>query len=391
MSEEIAPLQSCDVGLLIGYNCPQALAPQHIVTGKGNEPYAVKTSLGWSVVGYAESALESDTVKCQSHRTHVKELPALCPKNIVKALEDDFAHDSNDDIKVSQQDICFLENMTASIIQRNDSHLEMALPFKDRPIMPNNKALALIRLNHLKRKLNRDKCYHECYTVFMKEMIDRGDAETVPLNDSSGSHWYIPHHGVFHPKKPDKLRVVFDCSARYRNTCLNDHLLSGPDLTNGLAGVLLRFRRFPVAIMCDIEKMFHQFFVCEPDRDYLRFLWWENGDTNSEPTEYRMRKHLFGAASSPGCANYGLKHLARSQAEALPQASSFVQNDFYVDDGLTSVQTECEAVNLIRDAQTLCSNGGLRLHKFVSNNRTVIESVPVSERAVDIKDLNLTF
>ena len=74
--------------------------------------------------------------------------------------------------------------------------------------------------------------------------------------------------------------------------------------------------------------------------------------TNSKLTESRMRKHLFGAASSPGCANYCLKHLTRSQAEALPQASFFVQNDFYVDDGLTSVETECEAMNPIRDAQT---------------------------------------
>ncbi|KAL1251812.1 hypothetical protein QQF64_019608 [Cirrhinus molitorella] len=53
--------------------------------------------------------------------------------------------------------------------------------------------------------------------------------------------------------------------------------------------------------------MFHRFHVSQEDRDYLRFLWWENGDTRSEPKEYRMKVHLFGAASSPGCANYGMK------------------------------------------------------------------------------------
>ncbi|XP_062573263.1 uncharacterized protein LOC134235177 [Saccostrea cucullata] len=142
--------------------------------------------------------------------------------------------------------------------------------------------------------------------------------------------------------------------------------------------------------MCDVEKMFHQFVVHEADRDFLRFLWWEDGNLDAEPKEYRMRVHLFGAASSPGCANYGLKFLAKSQEEQLQAASFFVQNNFYVDDGLTSVETEEEAIKLIQDAQILCANGGLRLHKFISNNKNVINSVAESERAADVKDLDLS-
>lgn len=80
--------------------------------------------------------------------------------------------------------------------------------------------------------------------------------------------------------------------------------------------------------MCDVEKMFHQFVVHEADRDFLRFLWWEDGNLDAEPKENRMKVHLFGAASSPGCANYGLKYLAKSQEELQPAASFFVQNDF---------------------------------------------------------------
>ena len=30
-------------------------------------------------------------------------------------------------------------------------------------------------------------------------------------------------------------------------------------------------------------------------RDYLRFLWWNDGDISREPEEYRMAVHLFGA------------------------------------------------------------------------------------------------
>lgn len=49
--------------------------------------------------------------------------------------------------------------------------------------------------------------------------------------------WYVPHHGIYHPHKPGKIRVVFDCSAKYQGKSFNDLLLSSPDLTNTLFGV----------------------------------------------------------------------------------------------------------------------------------------------------------
>ena len=36
----------------------------------------------------------------------------------------------------------------------------------------------------------------------------------------------------------------------------------------------------PIAFICDIERMFHQFRVIAKDGNYLRFLWWKNGDWN---------------------------------------------------------------------------------------------------------------
>lgn len=77
--------------------------------------------------------------------------------------------------------------------------------------------------------------------------------------------WYLPHHPVFHPLKPDKVRVVFDCAATFQSISLNDQLLQGPDLTNGLVGVLLRFRQEPVAMVADVEGMFHQVRVSPED------------------------------------------------------------------------------------------------------------------------------
>ena len=80
-----------------------------------------------------------------------------------------------------------------------------------------------------------------------------------------GKTWFIPHHGVYHPRKPGKIRVVFDCSAKNKGKSLNDLLLKGPDLTNSLLGVLTRFRQEHVAVMVEIGAMYHQ--VKVPDTD----------------------------------------------------------------------------------------------------------------------------
>ena len=131
---------------------------------------------------------------------------------------------------------------------------------------------------------------HLCKTLLQRVMLRVPVSELFP---SDGAVYYIPHHGVYHQKKTGKIRVVFDCSAKFKGTSLNDNLLQGPNLTNTLIGVLCRFRQESIAFIGDIEAMFYQFRVNPDQRDFLRFLWWEDGDVSSEPKEYRMNVHLY--------------------------------------------------------------------------------------------------
>ena len=64
--------------------------------------------------------------------------------------------------------------------------------------------------------------------------------------------------------------------------------------------------------------------------------------------------------------------------------------NLYVDDGITSVDSASEAVSLIKETCDLCSQGGLHLHKFVSNNLTVLESIPVKDRATEMQTVDLS-
>jgi hypothetical protein len=308
-------------------------------------------------------------------------------------MEFDFAEGNGKGQPVSMDDKKFLERLNEGIHQKDDGHYEMPLPFRENlPRLPNNQHMALRRLERLKSRLGKDERYRQHYVEFMKELIHKGYAERVPddeLSDESKTTWFIPHHGVYHPQKPDKLRVVFDCSASYHGESLNQHLLQGPDLTNGLLGVLCRFRQNPVAFSCDVEGMFHQFNVNIEHRNYLRFLWWEGGDTSTSPTQFRMTVHLFGATSSPGCANYGLRRIAEdNESKFGTEAANFVKRDFYVDDGLKSVRSVPEAVSLISKTKDLLKQGGLRLHKFVSNSKEVLAAIPPEDLASGLKNFD---
>lgn len=177
-------------------------------------------------------------------------------------------------------------------------------------------------------------------------------------------------HTTFCWKTPKKgqNRVVFDCSARFSQTSINDHLLQGPDQLNSLIGILCRFRKERIAITCDVEKMFYNFLVDPNDRDYLRFLW---PDKEGTVKEHRMTVHLFGATSLPAVATYGLRKPTADNSGKYPQAASFIQKGFYVDDGVTSVSDVEAAKKLIEVSIELRSRSNLRLHKFGSNNEVI--------------------
>ena len=161
-------------------------------------------------------------------------------------------------------------------------------------------------------------------------------------------------------------------------------------MTNNLADVLIRLREAPVAFVADIESMFYQVGVPVEDRDVMRFLWWPGGDMKSAPKEYRMTVHLFGATSSPSCANYALRRTSEDFGGLFgEQAQKVIKENFYVDDCLRSDETEDEAIEVAGDLRSLCRLGGFNLTKFASTSRRLLKSLPPQEREKDVKSIDL--
>ena len=392
-------IPNLEIGLLIGSNCPAAIEPLEVVPSDVKGPYAMRLRHGWTLSGplYVENASSPGNVTC--HRITVREAESvkevISPQAIQQMFELDFNdHKSSpDEYGYSQEDKKFISRIRENVHLR-DGHYVIPLPFRDPQVtMPNNRVQALKRATWQRKKMLRDESYRDDYVNFVNEMIAKGYARRVPddrLEAGPGKVWYLPHHGIYHPRKPQKIRVVFDCSARHGSTSLNDQLMSGPDLTNSLIGVLTRFRQEPVAFMADIEAMFHQVQVPDDQCDFLRFLWWPDGNLELPIQEHQMTVHLFGAASSPSCCNFALKETAKDmEHESGPLAADTIRRNFYVDDCLRSVKDEQTAIELIQGLCQACEHGGFNLTKFTSNSRAVLESIPTEKRSKEARDLDL--
>ena len=323
--------------LLIGRDNPTAHHVLEQIVGEDNEPFAQKLRLGWVIVGEVcyGSFHSSRTVNVSKTYILNNQRPSLFKScdmtfkcdiqssdvktsrdfdSVGSAVFERTIHDNK--IGPSIEDKQFIRVTEDNWEKTENGNWIFPLPFKEKSFnrpLPSNFQSAKQRTDILCQSLkkNSEKC--EDFCQFMGEMLKNGHAEIAPSLQKGEEHWYLPIFGVYHPRKPRKIRVVFDSSAKYNGVCLNDVLMTGPDLTNSLIGVLLRFRKHKIAVIADIQQMFFCFYVKPEHRNFLRFLWFRDNDQNKNIIEYRMCVHVFGNSPSPAIATYGLHRTITSQ------------------------------------------------------------------------------
>lgn len=144
------------------------------------------------------------------------------------------------------------DNQVAPSIQDNNSWVA-PLPYQNpRDRLPDNRSQTLSCLMSLKWSLEKKPAIKEHFLVFMNKILQNGHAEPAPPLSEEEERWYLSMFGVYHPKKPNQIRVVFDSSAPYNGVSLNDVLLTGPDMNNTFPGVHLHYRKEAVAISAGI-------------------------------------------------------------------------------------------------------------------------------------------
>ncbi|XP_073960515.1 uncharacterized protein [Choristoneura fumiferana] len=360
--------------ILVGQDHWSLLVSTQIRSGARDMPVASLTRLGWILHGKHEASRSAAFVV-----NHVKRTDS--EHEILTLLKENFSIESlGIERKVPKTDpdqrAIDILNATCVINAKGTAYQAGLLWRSENESLPDNKNQAMKRLHNLENKLDKDESLKLEYTKQIKNLIEKGYAEVMesPPPPNSPRAWYLPHFPVFHAQKL-KMRLVFDAASRAHGKCLNDALLTGPDLLQSLFGVLLRFREGKIAITADIREMFLQIEVEESDRDSLRFLW-RGEERQSEPREYRMKKLIFGSACSPATALFVKNKNAKCNEKLYPEAAKITVRNSYMDDFLIALDSsEAEARRIINDVHTLNSLASFELTGFASNRPEVVTDV----------------
>ena len=263
-------------------------------------PRAILTPFGWTLVGRVPSMAPSFEGYA-GHVSHVHTDRELHNKVDRFVSIESFGLNFSATLPLSEynnQAMSILKSTTKLV----DYRYECGLLFKcPDPCLPDNRSVVLRRLYSSEREFKRDPEYAKLYATVIDEYLDLGFARQVHNSEDgtvSGRSWFIPHHGVVSVNKPGRVRVVFDASAQYHGTSLNNILLTGPNLLQGLDSKLLLFRKGLVGIASDIEKMYHQVSMPPQEQSFLQFLWRPPGSIE-DPKVYKMLVHVFWCEKFP--------------------------------------------------------------------------------------------
>ena len=242
--------------------------------------------------------------------------------------------------------------------------------------LPNNRWMAEQSLRRLGRRLLADSQLLAQYKDFFGKMLANNQA-AIPM-ELLGSRpgYFLLHHPVL-----TKFRVVFNGAAPFKGHCLNDYLDKGPEHTSSLLGVMLRFCKDRYAVSADIKGMFYNVGIPKDDRDFMRFLWFEDGDPNKGIVEYCLTHQVPGLTDSPSNACFALRQLAKDNVEQVSEATcTAIKESFYVDDLCASGPSLAGVQKVTSEMPTALKVGGFHITKWVANHPDLISAIPEEDR-----------
>jgi len=162
------------------------------------------------------------------------------------------------------------------------------------------------------------------------------------VNDTDSGQ-YLPHRPVFKPESfTTPGRLVFDASCHTgKNPSLNHCLEKVPNMLELIPSILLRFRRQKIGITADIRKAFQMVGVAAEDRNYQKFLWWEDPQ-QTKIKVYRHCRVVFGLNCSPFILAAVLDNHLNQSNQVNKSLIQQLKKSLYVDNIVTSIDTDEE-------------------------------------------------
>lgn len=337
-------------------------------------PVLRETQLGWVVGGMCSEPLDSSIIM-HAHAITLDDLS----KSVQRFWE--FEGVQEDLEKSSEEEECEA-HFKATHWRSSSGRYVVQVPLRDCvDRLDDCRSLALRRFHILERKFDQQTDVKRQYVDFMEEYQALGHCKVIDeAKDADGLlKCYLPHHAVLRPTNTTtKCRVVFDASASTSGYSLNDVQKVGSIPQNDLNSIALRFRIPRYALTADVQKMYRQTLLDESHSPLHRVFW--RKDRHGPLKVLELTTVTYGTASAPFLATRALKQLADDERGKYPEAAKIVDNDFYVDNALFGSNDIREAAELQRQLVELLESGGLHLHKWASNESSLLETIPEEDK-----------
>ncbi|XP_058449373.1 uncharacterized protein LOC131429324 [Malaya genurostris] len=321
--------------ILIGLDNIHLFAPLESRIGAPGEPIAVRSLLGWTMYGPEPGKVISE---------------AFINHHFIQSV-------SNQELHELLKTQYTLEEMSTSTAITQESNEER-------------------RARHIMEQTT--KRIGDCFQTGLLWRATQAELNAVDRSKI----WYLPLNIVLNPKKPNKVRLVWDAAASVNGVSLNSNLLKGPDLLTSLPAVISKFRERRIAFGGDIREMYHQIRIREEDKQAQRFLF--RFDSHDSPDVYVMDVATFGSTCSPSSAQFIKNRNANEHRHLYPEAADAIINRHYVDDYYDSTDSVDQATQRAHEVRLIHSKGGFEIRNWASNSEEVLQKLgePTPERVI---------
>ena len=145
--------------------------------------------------------------------------------------------------------------------------------------------------------------------------------------------------------------MVYDGAATTEGMSLNQAVLAGENLLNGLLDVLMRFRMGKYACATDVSRCFLQIKLPRSQQDWFRIIWFEGNDLDGGKIKiYRFTRLAWGVNSSLYVALLAFNCLVEENPiDASPVTLNAVKENRYMDDVLFASNNLLDTVNFAKE------------------------------------------
>ena len=296
------------IDILIGVDYADLHCAEMEVKGEPNEPVAWLTPLGWTCVGGI-----NEPVLSTNFATDNNEELVLINNTIRKLWELEGDNQLDGHGAMNPPDTEALQIVSKSLTHK-DGKDEIRVPWKKDERLDNNYSMALNCIANTEKQLLKNTELGKKYNKVIAWYLVKGCLERVDKKDKKDD-WFLPYFPVLRPdKSTTKVRIIFDGSAKYNGKSLNNVIHQSPKLQQDVVKVLLRFRRHPVSLVCDIAEMNLRIGIHPDDRKYQRILR-RNLEPTSKPDILQFNWMVFGINSSPFGAQFVSREHAKKHTE----------------------------------------------------------------------------